>query len=211
MKKLLLTLTAVAGLTFVTKAQEFDFQKEDFIVEGAIGVHTTDDKNTSVKTSDFIFAPKFGYFVSDKVAVGLGLSIGQEKETDYSGEKDTYTKGNTFGIGAFARYYFLEVGSRFKVYGEAGAGYANVGGEEDDGTDVTKTDKINSFGVNAGIGANFFLTQNIAIGYQFADVIGFNSSKIDAEGAKANNAFHANLNSFDNFFNSGKFSLTFKF
>lgn len=211
MKKLLLTLTAVAGLTFATKAQEFGFQKQDFIVEGAIGVNTNNDKNNSKKTSEFVFAPKFGYFVSDKVAVGLGISYGQEKDTDYSGDKDTYTKSNVFGIGAFARYYFLEVGSRFKVYGEAGVGYANDGGEVYNGTDTEKDDKTNAFGVNAGVGANFFLTERIAIGYQFADVIGFNSVKADVDGAKAVNGFHANLNSFDNFFSSGKFSLTFKF
>lgn len=211
MKKLLLTLTVVAGLTFVTKAQEFDFQKEDFIVEGAIGVHTSDNKNTSEKSSGFVIAPKFGYFVSDKVAVGLGLSVGQNKDTDYSGATDTYEKENSFGINAFGRYYFLEVGSRFKVYGEAAVGYNNISGEESNGTDVTKFDKINGFGANAGIGANFFLTPTIAIGYQFADVIGFNTAKADVDGAKANNNFYANINSFDNFFSSGKFSLTFRF
>lgn len=211
MKKLLLTLTAVAGLTFVTKAQEFDFQKEDFIVEGAIGVNTSDDKNASEKNAGFIVAPKFGYFVSDKVAVGLGLHVGQDKATNYSGTEETYEKDNNFGINAFGRYYFLEAGSRFKVYGEASVGYNNITGEVSDGTDVIKADKINGFGANAGIGANFFLTPTVAIGYQFADVIGFNTSKVDADGAKANNSFYANINSFDNFFSSGKFSLTFRF
>src|SRR5699024_4592457 len=181
MKKLLLTLTAVAGLTFVTKAQEFDFQKEDFIVEGAIGVNTSADKNAG-----FIVATKFGYFVSDKVAVGLGLHVGQDKATNYSGTEETYEKDNNFGINAFGRYYFLEAGSRFKVYGEASVGYNNITGEVSDGTDVIKADKINGFGANAGIGANFFLTPTVAIGYQFADVIGFNTSKVDADGAKAN-------------------------
>lgn len=211
MKKLLLTLTAVAGLTFVTKAQEFDFQKEDFIIEGAIGVNTSNNKNTSEKNTGFVVAPKFGYFVSDKVAVGLGLHVGQDKATDYSGTEETYEKDNNFGINAFGRYYFLEAGSRFKVYGEAAVGYNNITGEVSDGTDVTKNDKVNGFGANAGIGANFFLTPTVAIGYQFADVIGFNTAKVDVDGAKANNSFYANINSFDNFFSSGKFSLTFRF
>ena len=114
------------------------------------------------------------------------------------------------GVGVFARYYFLEVGPRFKAYGEAGLGYRSNGGEINDGTTTTKFDKTNTIGINGGLGANFFLTDNIAIGYQFADVIGFSTTKATTSGAKASNNFNVNLNSFSNFFNTGQFSLTFK-
>jgi len=40
-----------------------------------------------------------------------------------------YEKGNNFGVGAFGRYYFLEVGSRFKTYAELGAGYNQIIGK----------------------------------------------------------------------------------
>lgn len=209
MKKILLTLTAVAAFTFATKAQQFGFEKGNFLVEGAIQVGTEDDKNISEKSSSFLIAPKAGYFVTDKIAVGVQLGFGQTKETDYSGASDVYTKENAFGVGAFGRYYFLEVGSRFKAYSELGVGYTTTK------VGLTETDdkglKNNGFGVNGGIGANFFLTEKIALGYQFANVIGFNNSKVDVDGAKASNEFYVNLNSFENFFNSGQFSLTFKF
>ena len=114
------------------------------------------------------------------------------------------------GVGLFARYYFLEIGSRLKAYGEAGLGFKNAGGETNNGTTTVKFDKTNTIGINGGVGANFFLTDNIAIGYQFADVIGFSTTKANTSGAKASNNFNVNLNSFSNFFNSGQFSLTFK-
>ncbi|NGM64411.1 outer membrane beta-barrel protein [Sphingobacterium sp. SGR-19] len=211
MKKLLLTLTAVAGLTVASKAQEFGFQKTDFIVEGFINSSNANDKQEEEKVSKFNFNPKFGYFVSDKIAVGLELAVGNTKTTDYSGENDVYEKGNNFGIGAFGRYYFLEVGSRFKTYAELGAGYNQVGGEFNNGTETTELDKTKGFGVNAGVGANYFLTNNIAVGFSFGNVVAFNSSKVDVDGAKAQNEFTTNINVFDNFFNTAHFGLTFKF
>ncbi|PRD54715.1 outer membrane beta-barrel protein [Sphingobacterium gobiense] len=211
MKKLLLTLTAVAGLTVASKAQEFGFQKTDFIVEGFINSSNTDDKQAEKKVSQFNFNPKFGYFVSDKIAVGLELTVGNSKTTDYSDETDVYTKDNNFGIGAFGRYYFLEVGSRFKTYAELGAGYNQMGGELNDGAETTKLDKTKGFGVNAGVGANYFLTNNIALGFSFGNVIAFNSSKVDVDGAKAQTEFSTKFNQFDNFFNTAHFGLTFKF
>ncbi|PRD45550.1 outer membrane beta-barrel protein [Sphingobacterium haloxyli] len=211
MKKLLLTLTAVAGLTVASKAQEFGFQKTDFIVEGFINSSNTDDKQTEKKVSKFNFNPKFGYFVSDKIAVGLELAVGNSKTTDYSGQQDASVKKNNFGIGAFGRYYFLEVGSRFKTYAELGAGYNQLGGETADGNATTDLAKTKGFGVNAGVGANYFLTNNIAIGFSFGDVIAFNSSKVDVDGAKSQNEFSTKINVFDNFFNTTHFGLTFKF
>jgi len=204
-------MTAVAGLTFASNAQEFGFEKTDFIVEGFIRSANTNDKMAEEKTANFNFNPKFGYFVTDKIAVGIQLGVGNEKVTDYSGENDTYTKGNDFSIGAFGRYYFLEVGSRFKTYAELGAGYNQMGGEINNGIETTKLDKTKGFGANAGIGANYFLTNNIAVNFAFANVLAFNTSKVDVDGAKAQTEFATNVNVFDNFFNTASFGLTFKF
>lgn len=204
-------MLAVAGLSFASKAQMYGFEKGNVILEGAIGVNSSDNQTKEIKTSSFNIAPKIGYFLSDKGAIGVQLGYGESKETDYSGSKDTYTKGDQLHLGVFGRYYLLEVGSRFKAYGEAAVGYTSAGGERNNGTTTTKFDKVNSFDVNAGIGANFFLTEKIAIGYQFTDLIAFNTAKLNTSGAKSTNNFRVNLNSFDNFFNAGQFSLTFKF
>ncbi len=211
MKKLLLTMTAVAGLALVSNAQEFGFDKGNFIVEGNLGFNTRDNKNAEIKTTNFNFNPQVGYFVTDKIAVGIFAKVGTSNEDNYGEGVDIQEKASTFDIGAFGRYYFLELGSRFKTYAEVAAGYESENGETVTAGSSVKDPKISGFGANAGIGAQFFLTDKIAVNYKFANVIGFNSSKVDVDGAKATTGFNVNLNSFENFFNSGQFGLTFKF
>lgn len=203
-------MTAVMSLALASNAQTFGFQKGDGLLEGAIGISSTDNQATERKVTSFSVTPKVGYFIANKTAIGVQLGYNQSKNTNYSGTNDTYNMSNSVGAGVFVRHYLLEVGSRFKAYGEAGLGYRSNGGEINDGNTTTKFDKTNTVGINGGVGANFFLTDNIAIGYQFADVISFSTTKASTSGAKASNDFNLNLNSFSNFFNSGQFSLTFK-
>lgn len=208
MKKLLLTLTAVAGLTMASQAQEYGFGKGNVIVEGGIGFGTSDNKNSEVKENNFRIAPSAAYFLTDKLAVGLGVNYATEKQTDYSVSPETFDKGQSFGVDVFGRYYFLEVGSRFKTYAQVGVGYRNTKTETEADNSEFKT---NAFNVNGTVGANFFLTENIAVGYKFADVLGFSTTKADVDGAKAVTSFSGDINNFSNFFNSGSFTLTFKF
>lgn len=210
MKKIVLLMIAIVAFAFATKAQNFGFQKGDVILEGSVGGSLHDDKNTEIKTSNLNLKPKAGYFVSDKFAIGIAPGYNQSKTTNYSGSQDTYTKTNTVSVELFGRYYFLEAGTRFKFYSELDLGYSSMGGETSNGSTTTKMDKTNGAGAGVGIGANYFITKKIAIGYQFSNILGFATSKMDTNGAKAVNSFYANLNSFSNFFDSGQFSLTFK-
>jgi outer membrane protein len=209
MKKVLLTLTAVAGLTLVSQAQQMGFGKGDIIVEGNLGFNSRDNKNSEVKTSEFNFTPKVGYFFTDKIAAGVNVHVGTGTNDQYG--IDRKTKDNNFGVGVFGRYYFLELGSRFKTYAEVNADYNNSRSELTVASNTTKGPKVNAFGVNTGIGANYFLTDKIALNFAFANVIGFNTSKADTDGAKAVNEFGVNVNEFNNFFNTAQFGLTFKF
>jgi len=208
MKKILLTLTAIAGLTVAAKAQDFGFKKQDFIIEGNFKLNTENDKTAQEKVSTYSFTPQVGYFVSDKIAVGLTFVTNGKKETNYAGTTDTYDKTSFTGGAVFGRYYFLEVGSRFKTYTQVavglGAGKTGLTETEKNGT------KVNAFGANAGIGANFFLTEKLAINFAFADVVSYTSTKPDVDGAKADTEFQANVNDFKNFFNTATFGLTFK-
>jgi len=207
MKKLLLTLTAVAGLTAASQAQEFGFGKGNVIVEGNLGLSTKNDKNTEVKTTNFKFTPKVGYFVTDKIAVGVNLHA----NTLNTKNSATNVKGNNneLGAGVFGRYYFLELGSRFKAYGELNADFTSTKSDVTTANVKVKAPNITKIGVNAGIGANYFLTDKIAVNFAFADVVGFNSAK--AKGGKAITEFGANVNQYNNFFDAATFGLTFKF
>lgn len=212
MKKVLLTLAAVAGLTFASQAQEFGFKKSDVIVEGNLSANTSNDKTNQTKTNSFNFNPSVGYFVSDKIAVGLDVNVGNEKATkNVDQSNESYVKNNQFGIGAFGRYYFLELGSRFKTYAQLGAGYAQEDGKINNGTTTADIAKTKGFGANAGLGINYFVTPKIAINFGLTDLLSFKTSKVDVDGAKSSNEFNANINSFNNFFDTAKFGLTFKF
>ncbi len=207
MKKIVLSLIAISGFAFASKAQNFGFQKGDVILEGSIGTNVIDNKDTKTKSTNFNFSPKAGYFLSDKFAVGIAPGYGESKNANYLGSTD---KTNTLSIGLFGRYYFLEAGKRFKVYTELDLTFSQTGGETSNGITTIKYDKTNTIGANAGIGANFFITKKIAVGYQFADVLGYSYSKVDKRYSEPTNSFHINLNNFGNFFNTGQFSLTFK-
>ncbi len=207
MKKLLFT-AAIAVLGFTANAQEedvFGFAEENILVEGNLGFNSTNDKNTEVKTSGFEFNPKVGYFVSDKFAVGVDLALGSEKEEDATNE----TKLTNFGAGVFARYYFLDLGKRFKTYGEFGVGFGTA--KYDDGIDMTDDVKLNSVGAGLSLGLNYFVTKNFAINFGLTDVLSYTTSKYDVDGAESVSEFSGNLNVFNNFFNDATFGLTFLF
>lgn len=206
MKKLMLCAALAAfGLSNVNAQEmetpDYGFTQGNVFVEGNLGYNSTNDKNLEVKTKDFTVNPKVGYFLSDDLAVGLEVNylsstkdVAGTDTVDYSG----------FGAGVFARYYFLDLGKRFKTYSELGVGYGTA---KNDLSDV----KVN--GVNAGLslGINYFLTDNIAISFGLADVLSYNTTKVDVDGAESVNEFNANINIFNNFFDTAQFGLLYKF
>src|SRR5690606_25818587 len=121
------------------------------------------------------------------------------------------SKDNNAGVGLSGRYYLLELGSLFKIYAELNSDYNLSKSELTIGDNTTDRPKTDNYVVNAGIGAKYFLTDKVELNFAFANVIGFNTSKTDADGAKAVNEFGVNINEFNNFFNTAQFGLTFKF
>lgn len=224
MKKQILTLLAVVSLGYVAQAQtivqveevqyqsqtekpSYGFSQGNIFVEGSLGYSTTDDKADQVKGHKFNLTPQVGYFFTDKLAAGVYFDLNTSKDDDYSGAKNI-TKTNNFNIGIFGRYYFLELGQRFKFYGQANVGYAHAKTTYELGT--TKFDAKGS-GVNAGLdlGVNYFVTKNIAVNFAFADLVDYTTTK--PKGGKAQNDVNVEINSFKNFFDTPRFGLTFVF
>lgn len=198
---MLVAACAVFGLSNVN-AQEIEptygFEESSILLEGSLGFNSTKDKNTDTKTNGFSINPKIGYFLTEDLAIGVeGAFTSDTREvagTDVSDDK-------TFGAGVFARYYFLDLGKRFKTYTELGLGYASI------------KDKINDieadgFGAGLNLGINYFVTDNIAISFGLADLLSYSSAKVD--GGESVSGFNANLNVFNNFFETAQFGLTFK-
>lgn len=201
MKKILLSALAVFAFG-VANAQEggFGFSKGDVIVEGNLSVssNSVSSGNSTTTTTSYAFRPVGGYFITDKFAVGLGLNIASEKGSG-SGSDET----NTFGVKAAGRYYFLDLGQRFKVYGEAGLGFDSVSTKPGD-------KKETNIGLDAGLGVNYFLTNSLAINFGLTNVFSVKNNKVkDVDGS--NTKVNLNVNSFSNFFTTPTFGLTFKF
>ena len=207
MKKLVLALALISGLAFTANAQDFGFKKGNVLLEGNIGFSSTNNKNAEEKETSFNFSPKAGYFVTDKIAVGVQLAFGSEKQEDYAAGATAFDKDNTFGAGVFGRYYFLELGKRFKTYTEAGLGFASVKSE----TNLGKSPSVNEFAFNAGVGANYFLTEKLAINVGLTDVINFTSRKVDVANAKSVTNFNVKAGSINNILNAAQFGLALKF
>lgn len=216
MKKILLSLAVLAtGAAAQAQEQTFGFNQGDILLEGSLQANTQDDRAETIRRSNFNFTPKAGYFVSDKFAVGLGLNIGASNVEDYNDVNANYEEArfSTVGFEVFGRYYIADM-KRFQPYAELGIGYDSSKRETiivtDDVTVNTELPKYNQFGVNATLGFNYFVTPKIAINFALSDLIGFNSGKTDVSGAKATTDFHANINNFNNFFDTATFGLTFK-
>jgi outer membrane protein len=205
MKKILLSAIIALG-AISANAQDYGFNEGDVFVEGMLGYNSEDDTAASIKESNFTFTPKVGFMITEDFALGLQLGFGMDKTENYG--INTENKNNSFGVGVFGRYYFAELTQRIKVYSELGLGY-NSYKTENRIANVTAENKASGFGINAGLGINYFVTPKIAINFGFSDLIGYNTYK--PENGDATNNFHLNINNFNNFFDNARFGMTFKF
>lgn len=213
-KLLLLTAVAVFGLTNVNaqdEEQTFGFEKGDIIVEGLLNFSSSkdDDGDFEEKNSSFNFNPKAGYFINDKFAVGIELAVGSSKqEVTFEGDS-AEDKTSSFSAGAFARYYFLDLGKRFKPYAEAGVGFGNSTLEEEG---IDEDLETSGFGIGVDLGVNYFVTRNFAINFGLTDVLSYSSTKAERGDFEVDNtSFNGNLNLFNNFFDAAQFGLTWIF
>ncbi|MFZ0599684.1 MAG: outer membrane beta-barrel protein [Flavobacterium sp.] len=187
--------TEAEAETEMNSAKGITFEKGDMFLEGSIKISTGGE-------SDYYgFSPKFGYLLNDKFAVGAKLNYSSEKE-----EAVPQTKTNVFGVGAFARYYFLELDKkRFKAFAEAGLGFGSnktkITGIEDD------TD--NSITADITVGLNYFVTKNIAVTFTLANVLAYNS--VSPENGPSSDTFNLNINLFENIFDQPQFGLLYRF
>lgn len=202
MKKIILSLTAIFafGAVSAQEVSSFGFTQGDVFLEGNLKFGTTKSPG-DVKSTNFQVAPAAGYFLSDDFALGLSLEFNSSKES--TAGTDT-NKASAFGAGVFGRYYFLELGQRFKTYGQVGFGFSSA----KSGTPVEV--KSSSIRAGAGLGINYFLTEKLAINFALTDLVSFTSSK--PKDGKATTTFGLKVNEFENFFGSkANFGLTYKF
>jgi hypothetical protein len=185
--------------TELNSAKDMQFVRGDMFVEGGISFSTQES------TDSFSINPKFGYFLSDKLAVGGDVDFAQSSEDLNDAEY------SSFGIGAFARYYFFEADARrFKSYGDIGLGYSHAREEYNVvGSPDRYDNTINGIKANISIGLNYFLTSHLAATFTLADILTYNNAQ--PENGSSSNSFELNINLFNNIFAQPKFGLLYKF
>ncbi len=114
------------------------------------------------KLTNWGLAPEIGYFVTDKLAVGLGLFY-TSSCYDLNEEGIDKLTLNTFGVNPYVRYHFIAKGA-FKMYGQADFIYASA---KQDADGAESTDFF-SVGVKPGVSYN--LSDCFAINATFGNL-----------------------------------------
>lgn len=191
-------LTAAAVFAFgFANAQDATssegFGKGSMFLSGTVAFGSEEMSSLDAKETSFAVAPKFGYFVSENIAVGVGL--GFENSKIKANDSDDKVENKTTSFGAFGRYYIKT--SKFAPFAELNVNYATTSTEYakflgevtgfGDGTD------INTISANIAPGFNYFFSDNFAVETSFG-ILGYSSRKADVDGAEADSKFNVGLN-----------------
>ncbi|WP_396154605.1 outer membrane beta-barrel protein [Flavobacterium macrobrachii] len=167
MKKIILSVAAVFAFGFANaqdKNESSGFSKGSMFLSGNISYDST--KEGDLKSNQLTFSPTFGYFLTEDIALGGRLNV-------LSGEDEDKTKTTEFGLELFGRKYWT-ASSQFSLFGELAVGFGS--GKEEPA--VGGENKYKAFGVNAGIGVNYFISSAWALEAKWA-ALGYNSLKFD--------------------------------
>jgi hypothetical protein len=172
-------LTALLGLFFST-CVHCQITKRNWLMGGNGGFSHSDETlngNIKVKSNTIDLSPNIGYFLVDKFAGGLRLSLNY-KVNKTPNFKDRAT---TFLGGPFIRYYFLDKENRINLFSEAAIQFytSKHKGTDNAGDYQTLFDNsgINAYTFSAGpaIFLNSSVALELALSYQRIPLQGFNS------------------------------------
>ena len=195
MKKIILSAIAVCAFGFANAQdkESYGFATGDMYLGGSISYSSEEVGN--VKSTSNTIAPEFGYFLSDNLALTAGLEL--------TSEDNGTTKPKTTVISVGGRYYFLNVGERFKTFTNFGL----HSGSQDTG--VAGAEKITGLGLHAGIGVNYWITSKWAVDFGLTDVFSYDTVKQgDAKGTSMTLDIN---NKYNNIFAAAKLGLIYKF
>jgi hypothetical protein len=201
MKKIILTVAAVFVLSFANAQDDAKnvkgFSKGDMWAEGSFSFRSGD------VVDSWAFNPKIGYMIDNKWGIGGKL--------DFSGAKQANgDKSGAFGIGVFARNYFLSLGAdkAFQAYGELGLGYSALTDEPSTGPNAGKKSTNSALNANIDLGINYFFTSHWAATFKLANILSYNNT--NPENGTNSSDLNVNVNLFNNIFAQPQFGLLYK-
>lgn len=168
------TIALILVTTLLSFNSNSQITKGNWMLGGSISFSSTNLKSEIGQKNTFFIlqgAPDIGYFIADKFAAGLKVSINS------SGGKATgtsvFSTNTDYNFGPFARYYFLSTEKQFNILTEGTYQYGFIGG----GQQNTKTSK-NTFAIAAGpvIYFNSSVGLEFLIGYSAYKYVGFAGS-----------------------------------
>jgi len=183
MKSKLLIMGVLCAIAFKANAQT---EKGKSVINGAIGFSTNKSENTSSnvsvidqKSNSFTFAPSFGYFVANNLAIGLGVGYSQNKNTSNSFDANSSTlvyykqiaKQQIFSVNPFLRKY-VDIADKFKFFGQINLGIGfgkaeNTVTYNTPSTTLENTYKFTSYSGAISPGFAFFPSKKWAIEFSF--------------------------------------------
>lgn len=163
MKKLML-FGALAFASLIS-AQETNLKGRTFIT-GSVG-YSNDDNSNEYSVKSFNIKPTFGYFVTNDIAVGLGIGYENSKVTSVSSYNlgnqvilVTYeNKADAFFINPMVRKYW-NIGDKLYLFGQFDINFSKGTSESYfTGSTPSKVD-IKTLGFNVKPGLDYFLNKN---------------------------------------------------
>ncbi len=198
MKKIILSVAAVFAFGFANAQEKEEvkggmgYAKGNMFISGAVSIGS--EKTGDVKSTGFEIEPKFGYFVTNNIAVGAKVGYTSDKAENALGDTMDQSK---MTLGAFGRYYFAPA-SQFSLFGQLGFDYSTVDNKL---TDI----KENEIGVGLGLGLSYFMSNNFAIEASWAG-LEYTSNDNGGNGVDKTSNFGLGLD-----MRSINFGLTYKF
>ena len=173
MKKVVLLLAVLfAAFTSVNA------QKSSKIVSGTVSY----TKSTDVKAT-YSISPLIGYYVTDRVAVGL---LGEFGET---------ATNKTTNVGVFGRCDFLNVNKKCQVFSQL---------DLTSNSATTAGVKVTSTAANLGLGSNYYITKKLGLTIHLANLISY-------ENTDGNSTTTVGFTGISNPFAAAKFGVIYKF
>ncbi|REC50061.1 outer membrane beta-barrel protein [Chryseobacterium pennipullorum] len=202
MKKILL-----AGAVALFGLSNAQIAKGTTYLSGQVGYSQTENNNNDTKVESFKVVPTVGYFVNTNLAVGLGVGYQNDntKQTTTSplGTIDSKETVSGFVVAPFVRKYWtladklyifgqLEVPMVFGQNKDEETATTTVAGSTTTTSSSTKNN-FTSIGVNIKPGLDYFLNKNWSIEATIGE-FGYNTSKVDVDGAERVNNYKFGLN-----------------
>lgn len=169
-------MTLAAALMAVT------MNAQNFYVGGSLGYSTTSYDGKTQK-STFKFLPEFGIQFNENMGVGVEIGYGS---TTREATEPKLTSSD-FSFAPYFRYTPLHLGA-VSVFADGKFSYVASNNESAKGN-VAVDNKSNEWGLYVQPGIAYSLNDKFALVAKFGNILGYTSSKPDADGAKATNTF----------------------